>query len=66
MVEMLGNLTKWNTNRSKKMEQILQSTYLNSPDKWQTEANRLGGLEICDDDTGEPMYILEPHRIRRF
>lgn len=33
------------------MEQILQSTYLNDPDKWQTEANRLGGLEICDDDT---------------
>ena len=49
---------------SKKLEQILQSTYLNDPDKWQTEANRLDGLEICDDDTGEPMYILEPHRIR--
>ena len=46
------------------MEQILQSTYLNDPDKWQTEANRLDGLEICDDGTGEPMYILEPHRIR--
>lgn len=46
------------------MEQILQSTYLNDPDKWQTEANRLDGLEICDDDIGEPMYILEPHRIR--
>lgn len=46
------------------MEQILQSTYLNDPDKWQNIANTIGGLEICDDDTGEPMYILESHRIR--
>ena len=42
------------------MEQILQSTYLNDPDKWQTESNRLGGLEICDDDTGEPIGVLKP------
>lgn len=45
------------------MEQILQSTYLNDPDKWQTEANRLGGLEICDDDTGDRIMPLMPPKL---
>lgn len=34
------------------MNQILESTYLKNPEKWQKEANLQGGLEICDSDTG--------------
>lgn len=42
------------------MEQILEEIYFKDPEKWQREANRLGGLEICDDKTGWPIWTLYP------
>ena len=48
------------------MEQILQSTYLNAPDKWQNIANIIGGLEICDSETGWPIGVLKPAGIEYY
>ena len=48
------------------MEQILQSTYLNDPEKWQNIANIIGGLEICDSETGRPIGVLKPVEIEYY
>lgn len=40
------------------MEQILESTYMSDTTKWQKVAQQYGGLEICDDRTGEPIYTI--------
>ena len=40
------------------MEQILESTYYEDTDKWNKVACQYGGLEICDNLTGEPMYTI--------
>ena len=34
------------------MEQILENTYFLNQEKWQNIANIIGGLEICDSETG--------------
>ncbi|QBX15843.1 hypothetical protein [Streptococcus equinus] len=42
-------------------EQILESTYLKDPAKWEKEAENyraFGGLGICDDVTGEELYTI--------
>lgn len=40
------------------MEQILESAYFEDTAKWDEVARQLGGLEICDDTTGEPIYTV--------
>lgn len=40
------------------MEQILESAYFKDTDKWDEVARQCGGLEICDNLTGEPMYTI--------
>ncbi|AUV60160.1 hypothetical protein HOU40_gp131 [Lactobacillus phage Bromius] len=40
------------------MEQILESAYFEYTDKWDEVARQCGGLEICDNLTGEPMYTI--------
>lgn len=38
--------------------QILESEYFNHREKWEAFARRKGGLEICDDETGQPIYVI--------
>ena len=40
------------------VEQILESTYYENEAKWNEIAMDLGGIEICDDATGEPIYTI--------
>lgn len=40
------------------MNQILESTYFENEDKWDRVAKNEGGLEICDDKTGKPIYTI--------
>ena len=40
------------------MNQISESTYFENEDKWNKLAEAEGGLEICDDKTGEPIYTI--------
>ncbi|MBD0889050.1 hypothetical protein GRI01_02215 [Lactobacillus gasseri] len=42
------------------MEQISENTYFLNPEKWQNIANIIGGLEICDSETGWPIGVLKP------
>lgn len=46
------------------MEQILEESYMRRPKYWQQRANELGGLEICNDETGQPEWILYPENGR--
>lgn len=39
-------------------EQISENTYIERPEFWQEEARMIGGIEVCDDKTGEPMYTI--------
>lgn len=40
------------------MEQILESAYYENKDRWDEFARDQGGLEICDDTTGKPIYTI--------
>jgi hypothetical protein len=40
------------------MEQIVESAYFEDTYKWDEVARQCGGLEICDNLTGEPMYTI--------
>lgn len=40
------------------MNQILESTYFDDMAKWNKVAREQGGLEICDDITGKPLYTI--------
>jgi len=40
------------------MEQILENTYYENEVRWDKIARDLGGIEICDDVTGEPIYTV--------
>lgn len=40
------------------MNQIFECVYLDDPTKWERVAREQGGLEICNDDSGEPMYLI--------
>ena len=48
------------------MDQILESAYVKDPEKWQEVANLQGGLEICDSETGWPIFTLEPDEIQHY
>lgn len=39
-------------------EQILESTYLKRPYYWEEQAKWMGGIEVCNDKTGEPMFTI--------
>lgn len=39
-------------------EQILESTYYERPSYWEKEAVKVGGIEVCDDKTGEPLFTI--------
>lgn len=42
-------------------EQIMESTYLDNPSYWNEVAKgykSAGGLGICDDETGEELYVI--------
>lgn len=45
------------------MNQILEETYFKDPEKWQKIASQQGGLEICDNDTGQSIGVLKPNSI---
>ena len=54
---------KRKTKEEKKMsyEQISESTYFNNIDYWNSVAREYrvyGGLGICDDETGEELYVI--------
>jgi len=40
------------------MEQILENTYYENEVRWDKIARDLGGIEICDDITGDPIYTV--------
>lgn len=40
------------------MNQILERTYFSDVEKWAQIARNEGGLEICDDKTGQPLYVI--------
>ncbi|CCI82007.1 hypothetical protein [Lactobacillus hominis] len=48
------------------LEQISEDTYLKNKDKWQKVANEMGGLEICDSETGWPIGVLKPAGIEYY
>ncbi|MGF0086822.1 hypothetical protein [Streptococcus hyointestinalis] len=42
-------------------EQISESAYLNNTSYWDSVAKEyrdLGGLGVCDDQTGEELYVI--------
>ncbi|WP_182431380.1 hypothetical protein [Lactobacillus bombicola] len=40
------------------MNQILESAYREKPRYWQAVAKQQGGLEICNDYDGQPIYTI--------
>ena len=43
------------------MEQILESDYMENQQYWDTVAIQNGGLEICSDYNGQPIYTIGRH-----
>lgn len=43
---------------SRPQEQITESSYEKTPDYWHDYATQIGGIEVCDDETGEPIFVL--------
>lgn len=39
-------------------EQITESGYFGNPKYWEQYATEIGGIEVCDDETGEPIFII--------
>ncbi|WP_263862553.1 hypothetical protein [Levilactobacillus enshiensis] len=40
------------------MNQISEGIYFSDIEKWARIAHDEGGLEICDDKTGQPLYVI--------
>ncbi|WP_198022521.1 hypothetical protein [Carnobacterium pleistocenium] len=43
---------------SRAAEQISESAYYERPGYWEQQARFIGGIEICDDKTGEPLFTI--------
>lgn len=43
---------------SRVQEQITESGYRKDPKYWTDYAKEIGGIEVCDDDTGEPIFVI--------
>ena len=39
-------------------EQITESGFFKNPEYWNEYAKQIGGIEVCDDETGEPIYVI--------
>lgn len=39
-------------------EQITESGYFEKPSYWEEYARKIGGVEVCDDDTGDPIFTI--------
>lgn len=39
-------------------EQISESTYFKDEYYWESYARNIGGIEVCDDETGEPSFTI--------
>lgn len=39
-------------------EQITENGYFNNPNYWEEYARQIGGIEVCDDETGEPIFVI--------
>lgn len=39
-------------------EQISYSGYMKDTNYWENYAIQIGGIEVCDDETGEPIFII--------
>ena len=39
-------------------EQISYSGYIKNTLYWENYARQIGGIEVCDDETGEPMFVI--------
>ena len=39
-------------------EQITESGYYENPSYWTDYAKQIGGIEVCDDETGEPIFVI--------
>ena len=39
-------------------EQITANGYYKNPDYWERYAIAIGGIEVCDDETGEPIFTI--------
>lgn len=63
MVCIVAYLTENTTQKgsdimSRPQEQITESSYEEAPDYWYDYARQSGGIEVCDDETGEPIFVL--------
>lgn len=43
---------------SRAAEQISESTYYEKPFYWEAIAIQVGGIEVCDDKTGKPLFTI--------
>lgn len=39
-------------------EQILENAYHQKPGYWEAYAEEIGGIEVCDDETGEVKFTI--------
>lgn len=39
-------------------EQITYTGYVGNKEYWEDYAKEIGGIEVCDDETGEPMFVI--------
>lgn len=39
-------------------EQITEKAFYDNPEHWDSYARRIGGIEVCDDETGEPIFVI--------
>lgn len=42
----------------KAQEQITEKSYHENTEYWENYARQIGGIEVCDDETGEPIFII--------
>lgn len=45
-------------NMNRPQEQVTESGYFNNTSYWEEFALQNGGVEVCDDDTGEPIFTI--------
>lgn len=38
--------------------QILEKSYRENTEYWENYARQIGGIEVCDDETGEPIFTI--------
>ncbi|GAA0348094.1 hypothetical protein GCM10008931_44250 [Oceanobacillus oncorhynchi subsp. oncorhynchi] len=39
-------------------EQILEKSYHENTEYWENYARQTGGIDVCDNETGEPIFTI--------